>query len=110
MSSLSQKHPFHLVDPSPWPIFGSLAAFMTTTGAVAYMHGYFGGGYAFSFGIISLLYTMFVWWRDVIRESTFEGHHTLTVQTGLRYGVILFIVSEVMFFFSIFFGLFFIQV
>jgi len=106
MSSLSQKHPFHLVDPSPWPIFGSLAAFMTTTGAVAYMHGYFGGGYAFSFGIISLLYTMFVWWRDVIRESTFEGHHTLTVQTGLRYGVILFIVSEVMFFLAFFWAFF----
>jgi heme/copper-type cytochrome/quinol oxidase subunit 3 len=38
----------------------------------------------------------------VVREATFEGHHTKAVQTGIRYGMILFIVSEVMFFFAFF--------
>jgi cytochrome c oxidase subunit 3 len=106
MSSVSQKHPFHLVDPSPWPIFGALGAFVSTSGGVLYMHGYFGGAYTLCLGIFMIMYTMFVWWRDVVRESTFEGHHTLTVQTGLRYGMILFIVSEIMFFFAFFWAFF----
>ena len=98
----SQKHPFHLVDPSPWPIFASLSAFATTVGAVMYMHGYAGGDFLLSLGFSMIIYSMFVWWRDVIREATFEGHHTTTVQLGLRYGMILFIVSEIMFFFAFF--------
>src|SRR5689334_15153301 len=97
-----RKHPFHLVDPSPWPLFASFAAFVTTVGAVMYMHAYTGGGEMLSLGFIMLLYSMFVWWRDVIRESTFEGHHTYLVQLGLRYGMILFIVSEIMFFLAFF--------
>jgi cytochrome c oxidase subunit 3 len=84
-----QKHPYHLVDPSPWPLFGSLAALATTLGGVMYMHSFLGGGSLLTLGIIMLLYTMFVWWRDVIRESTYEGHHTSVVQLGLRYGMIL---------------------
>lgn len=103
----SQRHSYHLVDPSPWPISGSLGALATTVGGVMYMHSFQGGATLLSLGLIFLLYTMFVWWRDVLRESTFEGHHTKVVQLGLRYGFILFIVSEVMFFFA-FFGLFFI--
>jgi hypothetical protein len=71
-----QKHPFHLVDPSPWPIFTSLAAFTTTFGGVMYMHGFVGGDFALMLGLIMIIYSMFVWWRDVIREATFEGHHT----------------------------------
>jgi cytochrome c oxidase subunit 3 len=105
--SVSQKHPYHLVDPSPWPLLGSLGALASTIGGVMYMHSFTGGGTLLSLGLGMILYTMFVWWRDVIRESTYEGHHTFVVQLGLRYGMILFIVSEVMFFLA-FFGLFFI--
>ena len=101
-TTLAQKHPYHLVDPSPWPLFASLAALVLTLGAALYMHGYSGGGSLLSTGFALLLYTMFVWWRDVIRESTFQGHHTSVVELGLRYGVILFIVSEIMFFVAFF--------
>ena len=107
MSISVQKHPFHLVDPSPWPIFASLAAFSTTVGAVLFMHGYQGGNTLFASGFCMVLYSMYVWWRDIIREATFQGHHTRTVQIGLRYGMLLFIVSEIMFFVA-FFGLIFI--
>jgi cytochrome c oxidase subunit 3 len=101
-----QKHPFHLVDPSPWPIFGSLGAFASTMGGVMYMHSYSGGSLLLSLGLGMIMYTMFVWWRDVIRESTYEGHHTSVVQIGLRYGMILFIVSEIMFFVAFFWAFF----
>lgn len=102
------KHPYHLVDPSPWPLFASLSAFMTTAGGVMYMHSYQGGGLVLSLGLSMVIYSMVVWWRDVIREATYEGLHTSAVQTGLRYGMILFIVSEIMFFVA-FFWAFFIQ-
>ncbi|ESQ50966.1 hypothetical protein EUTSA_v10023004mg [Eutrema salsugineum] len=91
----SQRHSYHLVDPSPWPISGSLGALATTVGGVMYMHPFQGGARLLSLGLIFLLYTMFVWWRDVLRESTLEGHHTKVVQLGPRYGSILFIVSEI---------------
>lgn len=103
---LVQRHPYHLVDPSPWPLIGSISALLLTTGGVMYMHSYIGGGYLLSFGLLMVIYTMFVWWRDVIREATFEGHHTSVVQVGLRYGVALFITSEVMFFFAFFWAFF----
>ncbi|GJR96651.1 cytochrome c oxidase subunit 3 [Tanacetum coccineum] len=89
-------------DPSPWPISGSLGALATTVGGVMYMHSFQGGATLLSLGLIFILYTMFVWWRDVLRESTLEGHHTKVVQLGPRYGFILFIVSEVMFLFALF--------
>ncbi|RRT41952.1 hypothetical protein BHE74_00002079 [Ensete ventricosum] len=98
----SQRHSYHLVDPSPWPLSGSLGALATTVGGVMYMHSFQGGATLLSLGLIFILYTMFVWWRDVLRESTLEGHHTKAVQLGPRYGSILFIVSEVMFLFAFF--------
>ena len=100
------NHPYHLVDPSPWPIVASLAALLLTVGGVMYMHGYSAGELVVSFGMSLLFYSMFVWWRDVIRESTFQGHHTGAVQMGLRYGMILFIVSEIMFFVAFFWAFF----
>nr|YP_009647132.1 cytochrome c oxidase subunit 3 [Chloropicon maureeniae]QBX98803.1 cytochrome c oxidase subunit 3 [Chloropicon maureeniae] len=106
MGAAIQKHPFHLVDPSPWPLLGAIAAWTTTTGGVMYMHDYQGGGMMLTFGFITLLYTMFVWWRDVVQEATYEGHHTQAVQLGLRWGMILFIVSEIMFFFAFFWAFF----
>lgn len=99
-------HPFHLVDLSPWPILGATSGFIMAIGAAMSMHSYTFGPQILLFGFISLIYTMFVWWRDVIREATFEGHHTSIVQIGLRYGMILFIVSEVLFFVAFFWAFF----
>ncbi len=98
------QHPYHLVDPSPWPLVGSMAAGTMATGAVLYMHGY--GWMLLVAGFLAVLFTMFMWWRDVIREAEVEGHHTPVVQIGLRFGMALFIASEVMFF-SAFFWAFF---
>nr|WCH57923.1 cytochrome c oxidase subunit 3 [Hypnea nidifica] len=101
-----QRHPFHLVDPSPWPFIASLCAFSCTISGVLYMHAYINGSYLLFVSFVFLLLVMFVWWRDVVRESTLEGHHTGIVQRGLRYGVILFIVSEILFFFAFFWAFF----
>jgi len=99
-------HPYHLVDPSPWPYVGSMSALGLTTGSVMYFHSYkYGELLAFtSFAFILLV--MYVWWRDVIREATYQGHHTLIVQRGLKWGMLLFILSEVCFFFSFFWAFF----
>jgi cytochrome c oxidase subunit 3 len=103
---VNSKHRFHLVDVSPWPLLSAFAAFMITFGGVLYMHGYVGGSFLFRFGLIMLVYMMYCWWRDVIREGTFEGQHTASVQTGLKMGMLLFIVSEIMFFFAFFWAFF----
>ena len=71
-----------------------------------YMHKFQSGGQLFLIGFFIILYVMYVWWRDVIREATFEEQHTFAVQRGLRLGMILFIVSEVMFFFAFFWAFF----
>jgi cytochrome c oxidase subunit 3 len=102
----NQKHSFHLVDSSPWPFFGACSGFMLTFGGVFYMHGLNNGFFLLKVGFFMLLLTMFGWWRDVIREGTFEGQHTQRVQKGLKIGMILFIISEVMFFFGIFWAFF----
>lgn len=101
-----RKHAYHLVDPSPWPIFTALALFVTPVGAVMYMHGYFGGGLILSFGLSMITYSLFVWCRDVVREATYQGHHTSAVQVGLRYGMLLFILSEIVFFVAFFWAFF----
>jgi heme/copper-type cytochrome/quinol oxidase subunit 3 len=107
MSSIhNQKHGYHLVDPSPWPFVGSISCFMTTVGAAMYMHSFIGGNLLLLSGIIMILITMILWWRDIIREATFQGHHTYVVQKGLRYGMILFIISEVFFFIAFFWAFF----
>lgn len=103
---MTKKHPYHLVDPSPWPLLASFACFVSTVGGVLYMHAYDGGGLVISLGITMIFYSMFLWWRDVVRESTFQGIHTSAVQIGLRYGMILFIVSEIMFFLAFFWAFF----
>lgn len=101
-----EKHGFHLVDPSPWPLVGAFGALMATFGGVLYMHGYNGGRALFYLGIFTIIYTMYVWWRDIVREGTYEGQHTKSVQSGLRMGVLLFIFSEVMFFVAFFWAFF----
>ncbi len=98
------KQPYHLVNPSPWPIVGALAGGLTVLGIVLAAHY---GNYAFlALGIILVLVTMFFWWRDVLRESRAPGVHTPVVRLGLRYGMTLFITSEVMFFVAFFWAFF----
>jgi len=99
-----QQHPYHLVEPSVWPLLGALSAGVLAVGGVLFMHDV--TPWLVPLGFAMVILTMFVWWRDVIKEATFEGHHTPIVQLGLRYGMALFIASEVMFF-SAFFWAFF---
>jgi len=106
LSFFTQRHAFHLVDPSAMPLLTSIAAFTMLLGATMYFHGYIMGLETAFFGFSSVIACMFFWWRDVTREGTLEGHHTNIVQLGLRYGMILFIVSEVMFFFAFFWAFF----
>jgi len=101
-----QQHSFHLVDPSPWPLIAAFSALMLTFGGVLYMHGYSGGSFLWKFGLLMIIFMMFCWWRDIIREATFEGQHTTKVQNGLKMGMLLFIVSEIMFFFAFFWAFF----
>jgi cytochrome c oxidase subunit 3 len=107
----NQKHPYHLVDPSPWPLVGSIAAFVLAMGAVFYLHPSMIGmkspaWWLFLPGMVGVLYTMFMWWRDVVKEAQSNLYHSKVVQLGLRYGMILFIASEVMFFAAFFWAFF----
>ena len=97
-----QRHAFHLVDPSPWPIFASLGLMGFTTGLVGWFQAVHYSGLLAGFSGLSLVYVSFVWWRDVLRESVYQGHHTKNVQKGIMYGMVLFIVSEIMLFFGVF--------
>jgi len=106
MSNLIQRHPYHLVDSSPWPFLAGISALTTTSGFVMYMHCYLLGFYLLVLGFVSLILVSFFWWRDIIRESTFQGHHTKAVQSGLRVAMLLFILSEIMFFFAFFWAFF----
>ncbi len=100
----ARGHEYHLVDPSPWPIVGAAAAGIMAVGGILLMHDV--TNLVFALGTVMVLGTMFVWWRDVIREATVEGLHTRVVQLGLRYGMALFIASEVMFFVAWFWAYF----
>nr|YP_010531618.1 cytochrome c oxidase subunit III [Aspidoscelis gularis]UXX18004.1 cytochrome c oxidase subunit III [Aspidoscelis gularis]UXX18017.1 cytochrome c oxidase subunit III [Aspidoscelis gularis]UXX18030.1 cytochrome c oxidase subunit III [Aspidoscelis gularis]UXX18654.1 cytochrome c oxidase subunit III [Aspidoscelis gularis]UXX18940.1 cytochrome c oxidase subunit III [Aspidoscelis gularis] len=95
-----QAHSYHMVNPSPWPLTGATAAFALTGGLVTWFHH--NKLTLLQIGLILMLLTMIQWWRDIVRESTYQGHHTPTVQKGLRYGMILFITSEVFFFIGFF--------
>jgi cytochrome c oxidase subunit 3 len=98
-------NPFHLVEPSPWPLSSSIALLMLTLGSVGNWHGYINSNLSL-LGLILLLIIMGLWWRDTVRESTFQGYHTKRVQKGINIGFMLFIVSEVFFFISIFWAFF----
>jgi cytochrome c oxidase subunit 3 len=103
----AKHHDYHLVDPSPWPIVGSVAAFVLAIGLISWMHKlYAGAPLVFAAGALGVLYTMIGWWRDVIIEAERKGDHTRVVQISHRYGMILFIASEVMFFVAWFWAYF----
>ncbi|RAK56769.1 cytochrome c oxidase subunit 3 [Phenylobacterium deserti] len=101
MADASVKHDYHLVNPSPWPLVASISATVMAIGGVIWMKGLFGidkgTPWVFFAGLAGILYTMVGWWSDVVKEAN-QGDHTPVVSIGLRYGMILFIASEVMFF------------
>jgi cytochrome c oxidase subunit 3 len=99
----AKHHDYHLVNPSAWPITGAIGAFIMAVGGVLYMHG--SAPWGLLAGLAIVLYTMAGWWRDVIKEAH-SGDHTPVVQLHLRYGMILFIASEVMFFVAWFWAFF----
>nr|ALY11308.1 cytochrome c oxidase subunit III [Obrium sp. NS-2015] len=100
----TKNHPFHLVDPSPWPILSACALLTSAIGLMKWF--YFNDTDLLFTGIGTTTLIMFQWWRDIIREATFQGLHTTKVTQGLRWGMILFITSEVFFFISFFWGFF----
>nr|YP_010296682.1 cytochrome c oxidase subunit III [Rhagoletis cerasi]UMI33249.1 cytochrome c oxidase subunit 3 [Rhagoletis cerasi] len=102
--STHNNHPFHLVDYSPWPLTGAIGAMTSVSGLVKWFHQY--DISLFILGNIITILTVYQWWRDVSREGTFQGMHTISVTLGLRWGMILFIMSEVLFFASFFWSFF----
>jgi len=99
-----QYFPFHLVEPSPWPILVSFSLLSLAVGAVAYMHGY--GNILLNLGFLLTIAGMGLWFRDVITEATLLGCHTKKVKSGLMIGIVLFIISEIFAFLSIFWAFF----
>ncbi len=99
----AKQHDYHLVDPSPWPIIGAVSAFILAIAAISAMHG--ASWLWVTPGLLGVFYTMYGWWKDVIAEAH-RGDHTRVVQMHLRYGMILFIASEVMFFVAWFWAFF----
>nr|UZN44931.1 cytochrome c oxidase subunit III [Timanthes sp. f ZQH-2022] len=104
MTTNHANHPFHLVTSSPWPLTGALGALTMTSGLVKWFH--LNDDSLILLGLMINILTMFQWWRDITREGTYQGLHTLAVNLGLRWGMILFIVSEVFFFISFFWAFF----
>lgn len=101
---LHQNHPYHLVNVSPWPLTGAIAALFLTLGIVEWFH--LSAQTLIKTGFIIIILTIFQWWRDVIRERTLQGNHSVKVSKGIRWGIILFITSEVFFFLSFFWAFF----
>nr|WBK03012.1 cytochrome c oxidase subunit III [Yoda sp. d ASH-2021] len=101
---MTQQHPYHMIDQSPWPLSGAIGALFTAVGLMLWFH--FNNPILVLLGVILILITMLLWWRDVIRESTYQGAHTTPVGLGLREGMALFITSEILFFFAFFWAFF----
>ncbi|TPW28707.1 cytochrome c oxidase subunit 3 [Pararhizobium mangrovi] len=116
MANVEKQHDYHIVNPSPWPITGSIGALVMAIGGIGYMKYAQGKDFSlfgidlaspwlFFIGLAIILFTMFSWWSDTIREGR-EGYHTGVVSLHLRYGMIMFIASEVMFFVAWFWAYF----
>jgi cytochrome c oxidase subunit 3 len=101
-----RAHLFHIINPAPWPILISMIVFNLLIGVILWINKYIISNNIIIISFIILLIFIGLWFRDVIREGLFEGKHTLIVQKGLKLGMILFIVSEIMFFFGFFWAYF----
>jgi cytochrome c oxidase subunit 3 len=101
----TKNHDYHLVDPDPWPLIGSISALFLFGGFVMYLHENRFGPVVALIGLTGVLVTMYSWWSNTIKEAH-QGYHTPVVQLHLRYGMILFIASEVMFFLAWFWAYF----
>nr|YP_010478223.1 cytochrome c oxidase subunit III [Nesophrosyne sp. 302 GMB-2012]UVI59667.1 cytochrome c oxidase subunit III [Nesophrosyne sp. 302 GMB-2012] len=99
-----KNHPFHLVENSPWPLTASMGIMTSTSGTVLWFHN--NQSLLMNLGALIIILTMIQWWRDVIRESTFQGIHTKQVIKSMKWGMMLFILSEVLFFSSFFWAFF----
>nr|UNO54305.1 cytochrome c oxidase subunit 3 [Amblyomma sp.] len=97
-------HPFHMVEKSPWPIIGSISAFSLTLSFINFFN--FNSKFLICVTFPLLFLSSFQWWRDTSREGTFQGFHTIPVLQGLKLGMMLFILSEIFFFFSFFWAFF----
>lgn len=109
--STGKPHPYHLVRPSVWPLASSFAGGLLAVGAVMFMHdvkfmGINVGLKGLIAGLLSVLICMFFWWKDIVDESVVEKVHNAITEIGLRYGMALFIASEVMFFVAFFWAFF----
>lgn len=106
----TQQHPFHIVLPSPWPFLVSFSVCLSLISVVLWFHGYSFENCFFlrilPFGFFFFFFSIICWFLDIITEATLRGQHTFAVQRGLRLGFILFIVSEIMFFFGFFWAFF----
>nr|YP_010478338.1 cytochrome c oxidase subunit III [Nesophrosyne sp. 58 GMB-2012]UVI59782.1 cytochrome c oxidase subunit III [Nesophrosyne sp. 58 GMB-2012] len=99
-----KNHPFHLVENSPWPLTASMGIMTSTSGTVLWFHN--NQPLLMNLGALIIILTMIQWWRDVVRESTFQGLHTKKVIKSMKWGMMLFIASEVLFFSSFFWAFF----
>nr|YP_010586490.1 cytochrome c oxidase subunit III [Pseudoneureclipsis sibuyana]UZZ44291.1 cytochrome c oxidase subunit III [Pseudoneureclipsis sibuyana] len=98
------NHPFHLVNYSPWPIMSALSLMTSMSGMINWFHEK--SPTLLMIGLSMTVMTSIQWWRDMTRESTFQGMHTKMVTLNMKYGMILFIISEVLFFSSFFWAFF----
>nr|AOY39830.1 cytochrome c oxidase subunit 3 [Pityogenes trepanatus] len=101
---MKQNHPFHLVDQSPWPLITSFSVFSMLMGTIKWFHLF--NNSLFILGLILTSLSSYQWWRDITREGTLLGNHTYKVVNGLRWGMILFITSEIFFFIAFFWAFF----
>ena len=99
----AKNHDYHILNPSLWPLIGALFGFIMLFGAVLFFHDK--GPYLLLIGFVGVIYVMYGWWAETVAENK-EGDHTPVVLIGLRYGFILFIMSEVMFFLAWFWTFF----
>ena len=109
------QHDYHILTPSPWPVLGAFSAFILVFGGVSFLHPEIFASSSKMItalglktlypGIALLIFTAFMWWRSVIKESQ-QGDHKPVVQLGLRYGMVLFITSEMMLFVAFFWAFF----
>ena len=100
------KHPYHIVDPRPWPITRATGVLLIVRGMARWWNKFTINLTLRLIGMVVLLITVRQWWRDVSREATLQGKHTHKVESGIRTGIILFIVREIFFFFAFFWAFF----